>query len=83
MANGDLVVMEVETGTIKAISNLDRISEGVYQEVTNHAVADLLVPGSTFKSIAMLIALNEGYASPEDSVETGNGSNANTKGGYR
>lgn len=70
---GFAVVMEVETGAIKAISNLDRISEGIYQEVTNHAVANLLEPGSTFKSIAMLIALNEGYASPEDSVETGNG----------
>ncbi|MDO5036047.1 MAG: penicillin-binding transpeptidase domain-containing protein [Porphyromonas sp.] len=70
---GTAVVMEVKTGQIKAISNLDRVSEGHYTERTNHALADLLVPGSTFKTASMLVALNEGYCAPKDSVDTGNG----------
>mgnify|MGYP000243611271 CR=1 FL=1 len=32
--------MEVETGEIKAITNMGRIREGVYGETKNHAVAD-------------------------------------------
>ncbi len=70
---GCAVVMEVETGAIKALSNLDRKTIGVYAESTNHALADLLEPGSTFKVPSIMAALEEGSASPEDSVETGNG----------
>ena len=39
--------MEVETGEIKAITNMGRIREGVYGETKNHAVADEIEPGST------------------------------------
>ena len=70
---GCAIVMEVKTGAIKAISNLDRFAEGVYAESTNHAVADLLEPGSTFKVPSILAALEEGYCHPEDTVDVGNG----------
>lgn len=70
---GCAVVMEVKSGAIKAISNLDRIREGVYLESTNHALADLIEPGSTFKVIAMLAALETGRISHADTVDVGNG----------
>ena len=70
---GCAVVMEVKTGAIKAISNLDRKGEGVYEEGTNHALADLLEPGSTFKSVSLLASLETGKIQPEDTFDTGNG----------
>lgn len=70
---GTAVVMEVKTGAIKAISNLDRVGEGQYRERTNHALADLLEPGSTFKSVSLLAALETGKVQPSDTVDVGNG----------
>lgn len=71
---GTAIVMEVKTGAIKALSNLDRSSNGAYYyESTNHALADLIEPGSTFKIISMAAALETGKISPEDTVDVGNG----------
>lgn len=70
---GCAVVMDVKSGAIKALTNLDRISEGVYRESTNHALADLIEPGSTFKSISMLAVLEKEGINPEDTVDVGNG----------
>ncbi len=67
------IVMEVATGQIKALSNLDMAGDGRYIERTNHALADLLEPGSTFKAISTLIALDDGYVTPDDIVDTGSG----------
>lgn len=36
-----------------ALSNLDQVRDGVFQESTNHALADLIEPGSTFKIISI------------------------------
>lgn len=69
---GCAIVMEVATGEIKALSNLDLVN-GRYIERTNHALADLLEPGSTFKSITMLAALDDGVVTPSDTVDTGGG----------
>lgn len=56
--HGCVVVMEVKTGEIKAISNLGRQNDGTYSETINYAVWERQEPGSTFK-IASLIALLE------------------------
>lgn len=56
--HGCVVVMEVKTGEIKAISNLGRQKSGNYTETINYAVWEKQEPGSTFK-IASLIALLE------------------------
>ena len=56
--HGCVVVMEVKTGAIKAISNLGRQKNGTYSETINYAVWEKQEPGSTFK-IASLIALLE------------------------
>ena len=57
---GSVVVMEVNTGQIKAISNLSKNSEGAYYESYNYAVGSQgsREPGSTFK-LASMIALLE------------------------
>lgn len=56
--HGCVVVMEVKTGEIKAISNLGRQKNGTYAETINYAVWESQEPGSTFK-LAALIALLE------------------------
>lgn len=71
--SGTAVVMEVETGQVKAITNMARIREGVYAETKNHAVADEIEPGSTFKVASMMVALEDGVVSPNDTVDVGNG----------
>ena len=70
---GTVVVMEVKTGEIKAISNLSRNKKGHYFERYNHAVGGLEEPGSTFK-LATMIALLEGTKIKlSDSIDTGDG----------
>jgi len=71
--SGTAIVMEVSTGEIKAITNMGRIREGVWTETKNHAVADEIEPGSTFKVASMMVALEDGVVTPNDSVNTGNG----------
>jgi cell division protein FtsI (penicillin-binding protein 3) len=70
---GTVVVMEVETGEIKAISNLSRNENGSYFERYNYAVGGLMEPGSTFKLVTMLALLEETNISLEDSIDTGDG----------
>ncbi|PNE27736.1 penicillin-binding protein [Tannerella sp. oral taxon 808] len=72
-ASGVAVVMEVKTGEVKAISNMERIRPGVYAELRNHALADELEPGSTFKIASMMVALEDGVCTPESSIDVGNG----------
>lgn len=56
--HGCVVVMETETGHVKAISNLGRNEDGQYTETINYAVSESHEPGSTFKLLD-LIALFE------------------------
>lgn len=57
---GCAIVMEVKTGEIKAISNLTKVSEGVFEETIDHAITEAYEPGSTFKLITLLAALESG-----------------------
>ncbi len=57
---GTCVLMEVATGEIKAISNLERNpNTGEYVEGVNHAVLGY-EPGSVVKTISMMVALEDG-----------------------
>jgi cell division protein FtsI (penicillin-binding protein 3) len=56
---GVAMVMEVKTGKIKAIANLGKIAEGVYKEDLNYAITPT-EPGSTFKLVTLLSALEDG-----------------------
>ncbi len=58
---GTAVLMEVATGDIKAISNLEyKEKTGEYVEGRNHAVS-LYEPGSVVKAVSMVIALEDGF----------------------
>ncbi|MBQ9285476.1 MAG: transpeptidase family protein [Bacteroidaceae bacterium] len=70
---GVVVLMEVQTGDVKAIVNLTRLAPGVYAEVKNDAITDLWEPGSTFKTASMMVALEDGMVKRGDMVDVGNG----------
>lgn len=70
---GVVVLMEVATGDVKAIVNMSKGNDGEYYEIMNNAVADLMEPGSTFKTASIMVALEDGKISKYDSVATGNG----------
>ena len=71
--HGTVVVMEVATGAIKAIANLGRTEAGNYFEKLNYAVGEAHEPGSTFKLMGMIAALEDNYINENSIVETGNG----------
>lgn len=70
---GTVVLMEVETGDIKAIVNMDRADNGVLYEGTPHAISDLMEPGSTFKTASIMVALDDGVVGLDYTVNTGGG----------
>ncbi len=70
---GCLILMDVKTGAIKASVNLSRVAKGAYDENFNMSVADLSEPGSTFKTMSLMVALEDGVCSLEDSIETYSG----------
>lgn len=70
---GVAIVMEVATGDIKAIVNLDKCEDGQYREIKNHAVSDLLEPGSVFKTASMMVALDDNVVDTMYTVATGGG----------
>lgn len=59
--HGCVVVMETNTGKIKAISNLGKLNttDSTYFETTNYAIAEAHEPGSTFKLIDMIALLDD------------------------
>lgn len=71
--SGTAIVMEVATGEIKAISNLDRQTKGEYAEGNPNAFSYMNEPGSTFKTLSMMVALEDGVVRPEDKFHVGTG----------
>ncbi|WP_299244388.1 penicillin-binding protein [uncultured Aquimarina sp.] len=71
--HGTVVVMETRTGEIKAISNLGRTKSGKYYEKLNYAVGESHEPGSTFKLMAMVAALEDKVIDSSYVVDTENG----------
>ena len=70
---GTAIVMEVQSGAIRGISNLDRVRRGEYAENRPHAFSMMHEPGSTFKTIAALVAIEDGLVAPTDTFFVGNG----------
>lgn len=58
--NGCVIVMEVETGYIKAMVNLG-LKDGKYIEDFNYAVAKRMEPGSTMKTASFMALIEKGY----------------------
>ena len=86
---GTAILMEVESGHIKAIANL-KYDDGDFDEYYNHAIAEHSEPGSTFKLASVLAGLEDGFYSLLDSVDTEDGTHQfydktmrdSKKGGY-
>ncbi len=72
--HGTVVVMETKTGEIKAISNLGRTKEeGKYYEKLNYAVGESHEPGSTFKLMSLIAALEDKVIDTSTIVDTEKG----------
>lgn len=80
--SGWAILMETSSGDIKAIVNLTKADKGVYIETNeqteysqtaNHALCNLMEPGSIFKTVVVAAALEEGVIKPGDSVPHHNG----------
>ena len=72
---GTAIVMEVKTGNIKAIANMGRKNDGTYGETYNFAFGHMgcSEPGSTFKLMSLIVAMEEGYVDTADMFDTGRG----------
>jgi cell division protein FtsI (penicillin-binding protein 3) len=57
--HGCVVLMEVQTGEIKAIANFTRSKDGDYTEKMNYAISEAAEPGSTFKLATYMTLLEQ------------------------
>ncbi len=71
--HGCVIVMETQTGEIKAISNLGRTDEGKYYERLNYAIGESHEPGSTFKLVNLVAALEDKVIDTSTVVDTEKG----------
>lgn len=71
--HGCIVVMDVKTGEIRAISNLGRNKNGKYYERLNYAVGESHEPGSTFKVMAFMAALEDKVIDTSTVIDTKKG----------
>ena len=68
---GQVIVMEVNTGAIRAMVGLERRFDGKFQHCENFAFQQ--EPGSTMKTVALLALLETGEVKLTDEVDTGEG----------
>ncbi|MCQ2117341.1 MAG: transpeptidase family protein [Bacteroidales bacterium] len=67
------IVMEVETGAIRAMVNLKRNSKGEFDEIYNYAIMHPGEPGSVFKAITLTCLLEDKLVTLETPVNPGTG----------
>ncbi|MGC1514730.1 MAG: penicillin-binding protein, partial [Maribacter sp.] len=72
--HGTVIVMETKTGEVKAISNLGQTPEGKYYERLNYAIGESHEPGSTFKLVNLVAALEDKVIDTSSIVDTEEGS---------
>ena len=71
--HGTVIVMETKTGEVKAISNLGQTTDGKYYERLNYAIGESHEPGSTFKLVNLIAALEDKVIDTSSIVDTENG----------
>lgn len=74
--HGCVILMETETGAIKAIANLTRKDSAKYVEDYNYAIGEATYPGSTMKLASYLAAIEDGYISIDNTVDIEGGRKA-------
>ena len=70
---GVAILMEVKTGDVKAIVNMEKSADGEYRERLNNALGYRCEPGSVFKTASILVALDDGVVDTSYVIHTGNG----------
>lgn len=75
---GTAIALDPHTGAILAMANAptydsNRAADYSTAARRNHAITDRLEPGSTFKLVGAVAALEEGVITMEDTVDTGQG----------
>ncbi|MBO7538499.1 MAG: transpeptidase family protein [Prevotella sp.] len=76
LVNGEMgvaILMEVKTGDVKAIVNMQRADDGEYYEMVNNAISHRCEPGSVFKTASFLVALDDGVIDTTMTINTGCG----------
>ena len=68
-SHGCVIVMEVKTGYIRAISNLKRHADNTFTQPYNYAIGTRTAPGSTFKLASLMAALEDGKLDLNDIVD--------------
>lgn len=71
--HGCVVVMEVATGKVRAMVNLRRSEPGIYSDAYNYVMKDATEPGSTFKAVSLLAAMDDGFIDENTTVNVGGG----------
>ncbi|MBO0591957.1 transpeptidase family protein [Cellulophaga sp. E16_2] len=71
--HGCVIVMETKTGEIKAISNLGKTEGDKYYERLNYAIGESHEPGSTFKLMSMVVALEDKVIDTNTVIDTEKG----------
>ncbi|MBT8183161.1 MAG: transpeptidase family protein [Eudoraea sp.] len=71
--HGCVIVMETKTGEVKAISNLGRTEDGKYYERLNYAIGESHEPGSTFKLMSLVAALEDQKIDTSTVIDTEKG----------
>lgn len=71
--HGCVIVMETATGEVKAISNLGRTEDGKYYERLNYAIGESHEPGSTFKLMSLVAALEDKVVDTSMVIDTEKG----------
>jgi len=71
---GVVILMEVATGDIRAMVSMTHVKDSTsgtdgYYEIQNDAINALWEPGSTFKTGSMMVAMEDGYITPETIVD--------------
>ena len=69
--HGSVLVMETATGKVRAMVNLRRNEEGNYIDAYNYALKDATEPGSTFKTVSLLAAMDDGFIDENTKINIG------------
>ena len=72
IAEGCVVIMDVKTGAIKAMVNLQKDSTGIH-EMFNMAAGRPSEPGSVFKTVTMTTLLEDGKITLDQEIPTNHG----------
>ena len=64
---GTAILMDVKTGAIKAMANVGKTDDGWWEKY-NHAVGELVEPGSTFKLASVMALLEDEVVDLDDTI---------------